>query len=94
MDVERGLILTNRHVVGAGPIEGEAIFQNNEVVPVTPVYADPVHDFGILRFDPEKVRYHPLSQLELHPEEAAVGTEIRVIGSGGSRCVLYVVYVP
>lgn len=82
VDVEKGLILTNHHVVGAGPIEGEAIFQNNETVPVTPVYADPVHDFGILSFDPSLVKYHQLSQLELCPEGAQIGTEIRVIGSG------------
>eukprot|EP00658_Telonema_sp_P-2_P040449 TRINITY_DN2892_c0_g1_i1.p1 TRINITY_DN2892_c0_g1~~TRINITY_DN2892_c0_g1_i1.p1 ORF type:complete len:913 (-),score=229.47 TRINITY_DN2892_c0_g1_i1:429-3167(-) len=81
VDMERGLILTNRHVVGAGPIEGEAIFQNNEVVPVTPVYSDPVHDFGILSFDPSLVKYHKLSQLELCPDAAEIGTEIRVIGS-------------
>merc|ERR1740117_526255 len=81
VDVERGLIVTNRHVVGAGPIEGEAMFQNNEVVTVTPVYADPVHDFGILRFDPAEVKYHKLTALELRPDDAQVGAEIRVIGS-------------
>ena len=82
VDVERGLIVTNRHVVGAGPIEGEAMFQNNEVVTVTPVYADPVHDFGILAFDPAAVKYHKLTALELRPDDAQVGAEIRVIGSG------------
>ncbi|RHZ17824.1 hypothetical protein DYB37_004588 [Aphanomyces astaci] len=52
VDAERGIILTNRHVVGAGPIDAEAIFQNNEEVRVVPIYRDPVHDFGFFRYDP------------------------------------------
>jgi len=43
VDAERGLILTNRHVAGGGPIEGEAIFQNNEAVAVRTVWVDPIH---------------------------------------------------
>ena len=46
VDAERGLILTNRHVVTPGPVVAEAIFLNNEEVRLTPVYRDPVHDFG------------------------------------------------
>lgn len=48
---------------------------------VKPVYRDPVHDFGILQFDPKKIRYMELAQLELQPEGARVGTEIRVVGN-------------
>jgi len=46
-------IMTNRHVVGAGPFWGYCIFDNHEEVDAYPVYRDPVHDFGILRFDPK-----------------------------------------
>ena len=49
MDAERGLILTNRHVVTPGPVVAEAIFRNNEEVRLTPVYRETMHDIGILR---------------------------------------------
>ncbi|KAJ5344466.1 hypothetical protein N7452_002470 [Penicillium brevicompactum] len=81
VDAERGYILTNRHVVGAGPFTGSCVFVNHEDCDVKPVYRDPVHDFGILQFDPKKIRYMDLTQLELHPEGAKVGTEIRLVGN-------------
>jgi hypothetical protein len=40
-----------------GPIVAEAIFLNREELPVYPVYYDPVHDFGFLRFDPSKLQF-------------------------------------
>ena len=46
VDAQRGLILTNRHVVTPGPVVAEAVFLNNEEVSLQPVYYDPVHDFG------------------------------------------------
>ncbi len=81
VDEEQGLILTNRHVVTSGPVVAEAVFQNNEEVDVQAVYRDPVHDFGIFRFDPSKVRFIDSGQLELDPSRARVGTEIRVVGN-------------
>ncbi len=48
---------------------------------VTPIYRDPVHDFGILRFDPSQIKYMPLSELKLRPDLAKVGSEIRVVGN-------------
>ena len=38
VDAERGLILTNRHVVTPGPVRAEALFLNQEEVPLTAVY--------------------------------------------------------
>ncbi|KAK4545026.1 hypothetical protein LTR36_003577 [Oleoguttula mirabilis] len=81
VDAERGYILTNRHVVGAGPFWGYCIFDNHEECDVYPVYRDPVHDFGILRFDPKKIKYIKLAALELRPDLAKVGEEIRVVGN-------------
>ncbi|KAF2012108.1 trypsin-like serine protease [Aaosphaeria arxii CBS 175.79] len=81
VDAERGYILTNRHVVGAGPFIGYCIFDNHEECDVYPVYRDPVHDFGILRFDPKVIKYMPLSALQLRPDLAKVGVEIRVVGN-------------
>lgn len=81
VDPVRGYIMTNRHVVGSGPFWGYVIFDNHEEVDCYPVYRDPVHDFGILRFDPKQIKYMPLTGLELRPELAKVGEEIRVVGN-------------
>jgi len=81
VDAERGLILTNRHVVRPGPVTAEAVFLNHERVRVWPVYRDPVHDFGFFRFDPKAVRFMRPEALALAPAAARVGAEIRVIGN-------------
>ena len=81
VDAERGLILTNRHVVTPGPVVAEAVFRNNEEVRLMPVYRDPVHDFGFFRYDPEALRYIEPTELPLRPDGAGIGREIRVIGN-------------
>ncbi|MDH4126904.1 MAG: S1C family serine protease, partial [Gammaproteobacteria bacterium] len=81
VDAERGLILTNRHVVTPGPVVAEAIFLNNEEVRLTPVYRDPVHDFGFYRFNPAELRFITPAELPLVPAGASVGREIRVVGN-------------
>ncbi|HZD54335.1 MAG TPA: trypsin-like peptidase domain-containing protein, partial [Woeseiaceae bacterium] len=81
VDAERGLILTNRHVVAPGPVVAEAIFMNNEEVSLTPVYRDPVHDFGFFRYDPDELQYIQPAELPLAPGAAVVGREIRVVGN-------------
>ena len=81
VDAVRGLILTNRHVVTTGPVVATAVFQNREEVELRAVYRDPVHDFGIYRYDPAKLRYVQPVALPLYPEGARVGTEIRVVGN-------------
>jgi S1-C subfamily serine protease len=81
VDAERGLILTNRHVVTPGPVIAEAVFRNNEEVSLTPVYRDPVHDFGFFRYDPEALKYIEPVALPLAPDSAGIGKEIRVIGN-------------
>ena len=81
VDAERGLILTNRHVVTPGPVVATAIFQNREEVELRAIYRDPVHDFGLYRYDPSKLRYVRPAALPLAPEGARVGTEIRVVGN-------------
>jgi len=81
VDAERGIILTNRHVVGAGPFWGYAIFDNHEEAVVKPIYRDPVHDFGFLKFDPASIKYMKVQSLQLQPQLAKVGCEIRVVGN-------------
>lgn len=81
VDAERGIILTNRHVVTPGPVIAEAVFRNNEEVRLTPIYRDPVHDFGFYRYDPADLQYIEPAELPLVPEGAGIGKEIRVIGN-------------
>ncbi|KAI9485978.1 MAG: trypsin-like cysteine/serine peptidase domain-containing protein [Benjaminiella poitrasii] len=81
VDAKNGIILTNRHVACSGPFVGEAICHDHEEVDVYPIYRDPVHDFGFLKFDPKKIKYMPLTQVELRPELAKVGLDIRVVGN-------------
>ncbi len=85
VDAERGLLLTNRHVIGAGPVRATATFQNQERVDLIPVYRDPIHDFGIFRYDPSTLRFAEPRALELVPEGARRGLNIRVIGSDGGE---------
>ncbi len=81
VDAQRGLILTNRHVVTPGPVTAQAVFLDREEVPLYPVYRDPVHDFGFYRYDPAKLRFIKPAQLSLYPQGAQVGREIRVVGN-------------
>src|SRR5580693_4140091 len=85
VDAERGLILTNRHVVTPGPVTSEATFLNREEVQLYPVYRDPVHDFGIYRYDPKKLRFIKPKALPLFPEGAQIGREIRVVGNNAGE---------
>jgi len=85
VDAERGLILTNRHVVTPGPVTAEATFLNREEVQLYPVYRDPVHDFGFYRYDPKKLRFIKPKALPLYPEGAQIGREIRVVGNNAGE---------
>ncbi len=85
VDAERGLILTNRHVVTPGPVTAEATFLNHEEVQLYPVYRDPVHDFGIYRYDPSKLRFITPKALPLAPQAAQIGREIRVVGNNAGE---------
>lgn len=89
VDAERGIILTNRHMVHAGPVVAEAVLLNNEEIPLQAIYRDPVHDFGFYRFDPKSVRYQDFEPLELYPEGAVIGTEIRVVGNDAGEKISF-----
>ncbi|KAF7720820.1 serine protease [Apophysomyces ossiformis] len=81
VDAVRGIILTNRHVVSPAPIVAQAVLTNYEEVDLKPVYRDPIHDFGFMQFDPMKVKFMELEAIELSPERAKVGLDIRVVGN-------------
>lgn len=81
VDAERGLILTNRHVITPAPVRAEALFLNQEEVPLVAVYRDPVHDFGVFSYDPSALRFIDPVELQLRPENAAVGLDVRIVGN-------------
>lgn len=85
VDAERGLILTNRHVVTPGPVTSTATFLNREEVQLYPIYRDPVHDFGLYRYDPSKLHFIKPKALPLYPEGAQIGREIRVVGNNAGE---------
>ena len=68
VDKKRGLILTNRHVVTLGPITANAVFSNKKTVDVTPVYRDPVHDFGFFKYNPQDLDYPEIAEFKLAPD--------------------------
>lgn len=37
------------------------------------MYRDPIHDFGILRFNPKDIKYMPVAALTLRPDLARMG---------------------
>ena len=77
VDKALGIILTNRHVVTTGPVTADAVLHNKEEIELTPLYADPVHDFGFFKYDPADVRFMELQEIPLAPSEARVGLEVR-----------------
>lgn len=68
-------------MVSPAPIVAQAVLTNYEEVDLMPIYRDPVHDFGFLKFDPAKVKFMDLVEIPLSPERAKVGLEIRVVGN-------------
>lgn len=85
VDAERGIVLTNRHVVGSGPVRLTATFQNQERVDAVPLYRDPIHDFAFVRYDPAKIQYAKPQSMRLRPDKVSTGLNIRVIGSDGGE---------
>lgn len=85
VDAERGIILTNRHVVTPGPATSVAIFANNEEVELVPLYFDPVHDFGFFSYKPETLQNINPYELTLNPDGIKVGQEIRIVGNDAGQ---------
>ena len=81
VDKNRGLILTNKHVVQVSPSRFEIVFTNGEAVKAEQFYIDPVHDFGFLRFDAKAVQFMEFDELTLDPNGARRDVQVRVVGS-------------
>jgi pro-apoptotic serine protease NMA111 len=81
VDRTKGIILSNRHVVNPSPTISTAVFGNYEEVPLEPIYYDPVHDFGFFKYDPTKIKFAEIEEIELYPQGARVGLDIKVCGN-------------
>ncbi len=81
VDAQRGIILTNRHVVQPGPVTAEGVFFNSEEVTLKPIYRDPIHDFGFFQYDPKALKFIKPTALKLTDNKAKIGDEIRIIGN-------------
>jgi S1-C subfamily serine protease len=64
---EHGLILSNRHVVNPAPITCVAVFVNYEEIPIYPVYRDPIHDFGVFRYNPKDLKHIKVEEIICSP---------------------------
>ena len=87
VDAKKGIILTNRHVVTPGPVTAKAVLINNEEIDLTPLYIDPVHDFGFYRYDPAQIKYIQPHEFSLSDKMPNVGQEIRMIGNDAGQKV-------
>lgn len=81
VDAERGIILTNRHVVEPGPVTSQAVLLNSEEISLKPIYRDPIHDFGFYQYDPQDIRFLNVESLDLCLDCAQVGLDVRLIGN-------------
>lgn len=85
VDAEQGIILTNRHVVSPGPVTAKAILINNEEIDLTPLYIDPVHDFGFFQYTPADIKHITPHQFTLSDTAPHIGQEIRIIGNDAGQ---------
>lgn len=77
-------LLSNRHVVRAGPVEALGKFNNLEEVSLEALWCDPVHDFGFYKYNPEQLKFQNNNldtQINLDPEGAKIGIPVRVLGN-------------
>ncbi|ORZ35803.1 hypothetical protein BCR44DRAFT_35443 [Catenaria anguillulae PL171] len=84
VDADRGLLLTNKHVVTDGPAVIRVLLRSAEEAHAHVVYTDPFHDFAIVKVDlsAAKVwRDTMRASIPLDPLGAKVGAEVRVPGS-------------
>lgn len=84
IDSQKGVILTNKHILGTGPAIAYAEFSNKKIVSLVPIYRDPVHDFGLYQYNPEELGGLDISAIELHPH-AKIGGAIRLYGNDGGE---------
>jgi S1-C subfamily serine protease len=88
VDSQQGIILTNRHVVTPGPVTAKAILSNNEEIDLTPLYIDPVHDFGFYQYQPSDIKHLQPHEFKLSKTGPFVGQDIRIIGNDAGQKIV------
>ncbi|KAL8698335.1 MAG: hypothetical protein Q9201_006632 [Fulgogasparrea decipioides] len=53
--------------------------------PIVPYYVDPIHDFAICKYEVSSLENFEVKQIQLKPELAEVGLEIRVFGNDSGQ---------
>lgn len=54
VDIDIGIIITNRYMVNEAPMHARAVFQSGACqCPITPLYIDPLYDFAFCKFNVE-----------------------------------------
>ncbi|KAJ1953413.1 hypothetical protein EC988_003009, partial [Linderina pennispora] len=85
VDCDLGIILSNRHVLGAGPGIHKATFDTNEYVYLQPVHYDPIHDFAFFRYDPAALKHTQPKAIRLFPDGARPGVPFQLIGNAAGE---------
>ncbi len=86
IDSHKGLILTNKHILNVGPVIAYGEFANKQKLQLTPIYRDPVHDYGIFQYSPEELNALKIKPIPLKPV-ANVGDEISLYGNDGGEAL-------
>ncbi|OAQ57856.1 trypsin-like peptidase domain-containing protein [Purpureocillium lilacinum] len=63
-------IMTCAHVIGGGPSRICCVFGSSESVELSIVFSDPIHDFAILHYDPDTIKFAKVDGLQLRPDLA------------------------
>ncbi|MBI3817367.1 MAG: trypsin-like peptidase domain-containing protein [Planctomycetes bacterium] len=83
VDVEHGIVATNRHVAGEGVVlDLEVRFFDGTSAAARLIYADPLHDYAFLQFNKKSAPAN-LTEITMDPRPAEVGEEVRMIGNNG-----------
>eukprot|EP00924_Labyrinthula_sp_SR-Ha-C_P002488 maker-scaffold_16-snap-gene-6.23-mRNA-1 protein AED:0.05 eAED:0.06 QI:0/0/0/1/1/1/2/0/1136 len=91
VDSSLGLILTNKHVVGQGPVRMTAKFLSNQELELTPLFVDPVHDFAFVFYDPAKLTANKkIISIPLFPNAASSSDKILIMGNNGGERLTFV----
>ncbi len=81
VDVERGIIATNKHVTGSSPAYVKINFHDGSFTEARILYYDPTHDFGFYQINPAEVEFE-LQAVQLGAwDELSLGDELLLIGN-------------
>jgi S1-C subfamily serine protease len=81
VDLERGLIATNRHVTGTSPAKYRIVFRDGSTAQARLLYYDPFNDFAFLKVSTDAVK-PGITQAVFAPDGGlAEGSEVFLVGN-------------